>query len=101
MPASQVPMSTQNISDGNSLDSRLLNLYSNLPNLSETLSEHPDICPFAEKFALDQHDIEFYEPQQGTLNHRLELIFGSRSTGKAIQFNITSKKRLAQSPYIS
>ena len=78
--------SSQSTSGSNNLDSRLLNLYSSLRNLPESLSEHPDVYPFAEKFVLDEHDIEFYGSQQGALNHRLELIFGSRSTGSPIQF---------------
>ncbi|KEP46915.1 DUF659 family protein [Rhizoctonia solani 123E] len=78
--------SSQNTSGSITLDSRLLKLYSSLRNLPESLSEHPDVYPSAEKFVLDEHDIEFYGSRQGALNHRLELIFGSRSTGSVIRF---------------
>ncbi|CUA68969.1 hypothetical protein RSOLAG22IIIB_08222 [Rhizoctonia solani] len=37
-------------------------------------------------FILELHEVEFYGPQQGALNHRLELIFGSRNAGGMIQF---------------
>ncbi|KDN36365.1 hypothetical protein RSAG8_10873, partial [Rhizoctonia solani AG-8 WAC10335] len=72
MPASQVSLSTQNISGDNSLHSRLLNLYSSLRNLPETLSNHPDIYPFAEKFALNQHDIEFYGSHHSVQHYKRE-----------------------------
>lgn len=37
-------------------------------------------------FVLDPLDIEHYGSAQGALNHRLELIFGSRSSGRLIEF---------------
>ncbi|KAG8681810.1 hypothetical protein FRC11_000653, partial [Ceratobasidium sp. 423] len=86
MSTPQTSSSSLNHSGGFSLDPRLLNLYSNLHNLPEGLPDHPEAYPFASNFSLDPDDVEFYESQQGALNHRLELIFGSRSTGNAIQF---------------
>ena len=68
------------------LDPRLQNLYSSLRSLPTNLPDHPETYLFAEKFVLGQHDIEYYGLQQGALNHRLELIFGSRSINGIIKF---------------
>lgn len=67
------------------LDQRLLNLLHQLRNLPTSLSDHSSIYPFV-GFALDPLDIENYGSPQGALNHRLELIFGSRSSGRLLEF---------------
>ncbi|KAG8681556.1 hypothetical protein FRC11_000971, partial [Ceratobasidium sp. 423] len=77
MSTPRVSSSSQRASGSITLDSRLMNQYSNLHNLPASLPDRPEAYPFAEKFVLDQYDIEYYESQQGALNHRLELIFGS------------------------
>ncbi|CEL56164.1 hypothetical protein RSOLAG1IB_11852 [Rhizoctonia solani AG-1 IB] len=86
MSTFQASLSVPTQSGSSSLDPRLYNLYSNLRNLPEDLPDHPEVYPFASNFTLDPDEVEFYGSQQGALNHRLELIFGSRSTGNAIQF---------------
>lgn len=68
-----------------SLDPRILELLRLLRNLPTSLSDHPSIYPFA-SFTLDPHDTQHYGSIQGALNHRLELIFGSRSDGRFIKF---------------
>ncbi|KAG9078116.1 hypothetical protein FRC06_008524, partial [Ceratobasidium sp. 370] len=67
------------------LDPRLFDLLRQLRDLPHSLSDHPGIYPF-EKFDLNPHDIEHYGSKQGALNHRLELVFGSRNGGHAIEF---------------
>ncbi|KDN38853.1 hypothetical protein RSAG8_09259, partial [Rhizoctonia solani AG-8 WAC10335] len=57
-----------------------------LHNLPEGLPDHPEAYPFASNFTLGPDDVEFYGSEQGALDYRLELIFGSRSTNNVIQF---------------
>ncbi|KDN37011.1 hypothetical protein RSAG8_10464, partial [Rhizoctonia solani AG-8 WAC10335] len=49
-----------------------------LHNLPEGLPDHPEAYPFASNFTLEPDDVEFYGSEQGALNYRLELIFGSQ-----------------------
>ncbi|KAG8733385.1 hypothetical protein FRC10_000256 [Ceratobasidium sp. 414] len=85
MSSSQHPAHTI-ASPASSLDSRLLELLCHLLELPHALSDHPKIYPFAQ-FSLDPHDVEHYGSTQNALNHRLELIFGSRSVGQPIEFH--------------
>jgi hypothetical protein len=86
MSASITSLSNQKSTGSITLDPQLQSLYSSLHNLPTSLPNHPETYPFAEKFVLDQHDIEFYGSQQGALNHRLELVFGSRGIDSMIKF---------------
>ncbi|QRW16066.1 hypothetical protein RhiXN_04067 [Rhizoctonia solani] len=86
MSTSQSSSTVQGSSGDVIVDSRLQNLYASLHSLPDSLPDHPEIYPFADKFALDQYDIEFYGLSQGALNHRLELIFGSQNAGNVITF---------------
>ncbi|GAB1528501.1 hypothetical protein RhiTH_011695, partial [Rhizoctonia solani] len=60
MSTSIVSLSSQKSAAGITLDPQLQNLYLGLRNLPTSLPNHPETYPFAEKFALDQHDIKFY-----------------------------------------
>ncbi|EUC62852.1 hypothetical protein RSOL_459100, partial [Rhizoctonia solani AG-3 Rhs1AP] len=86
MPATIASSSSQKSTGSLTLDPRLQKLYSSLHNLPTNLPDHPDTYPFAGKFVLHQPDIGFYGSQQGALNHQLELIFGSRSVDRVINF---------------
>ncbi|CAE6467279.1 unnamed protein product [Rhizoctonia solani] len=57
MSTSAASSSNQNFAGNTTLDSRLVNLYSNFRNLPENLPDHPEAYPFAEKFALDDNDL--------------------------------------------
>lgn len=67
------------------LDPRLLDLLRHLRTLPPSLSDHPNIYPFT-SFVLDPYDAEHYGSIQGALNHRLELVFGSRNGDRLIEF---------------
>ncbi|KAG8744356.1 hypothetical protein FRC11_013491, partial [Ceratobasidium sp. 423] len=86
MSTSTTSSTPQSAFAGLSLDPQLLNLYSSLHKLPESLPDHPEAYPFAEKFVLDQHDVEFYGSNQAALNHRLELVFGSQSPDGCVRF---------------
>ena len=76
---------TQTESSYTPLDQRLLDLLYQLRNLPTSLSDHSSIYPFA-SLVLNPLDIENYGSAQGALNHQLELVFGSRSSGRLIEF---------------
>lgn len=67
------------------MDHRLENLLRHLSTLPDHLSDHPTVYPF-NNFSIAPHEIEHYGTPQGALNHRLELVFGSRYDSRAIQF---------------
>jgi hypothetical protein len=85
MSLSQTPSTLRNEATHAPLDPRLLNLLRHLLDLPSTLPDHPKIYPFA-CFSLEPHEVEQYGSTQGALIHQLELIFGSRSTGRAVEF---------------
>ncbi|KAG9094211.1 hypothetical protein FRC07_011341 [Ceratobasidium sp. 392] len=85
MLLSQNSLDAQTLSTKASVDARLLNLLQHLQNLPASLSDHLTIYPFP-NLTFEPHEIDHYGSVQGALNHRLELEFGSRSSGRLIEF---------------
>ncbi|KAG9081011.1 hypothetical protein FRC06_005913, partial [Ceratobasidium sp. 370] len=63
---------------------KMLELLECLRRLPPSLSDHPSIYPFS-NLVLEPNDVEFYGSPQGALDHRLQLIFGSRVDGQPIK----------------
>lgn len=85
MSTSSDSVTRQNQSVQVQLDPRLLDLLRHLRDLPHSLSDHSRIYPF-ETFDLSPYDIAHYGSIQNAFSHRLELVFGSRNSGRLIEY---------------